>query len=77
MKYRKLLSLSLESEPRMLPESQASLFYSLGKLDLLASDEKGALNDFRNAIVKSRAIVEAKARVDAKTNEFLIEKGLL
>ncbi|MGA2834203.1 MAG: hypothetical protein ABSE55_14130 [Terracidiphilus sp.] len=77
MKYRKLISLTLGSEPTMLPESQASLFYSLGKLDLLASDGEGALSDFRNATLKSRAIVEAKAKMDAKTHEFLIDKGLL
>ena len=77
MKYRKLISLTLGSVPGMLPESQASLFYSLGKLDLLTSDEKSALSDFRNAIVKSRTIVESKAKIDTKINEFLIDKGLL
>ncbi len=77
MKYRKLISITLGSEPNMLPESQASLFYSLGKLDLLASDEKSALSDFRNAIAKSRAIVDAKAKMDTKTHEFLVDKGLL
>ncbi|HME59304.1 MAG TPA: hypothetical protein VKF63_13255, partial [Terracidiphilus sp.] len=77
MKYRKLISLTLGSVPGMLPESQASLYYSLGKLDLLISDEKSALSDFRNAVVKSRTIVETKAKMDTKTHEFLINNGLL
>jgi hypothetical protein len=76
-KYRKLLSLTLGTAPGMMPESQANLFYSLGKLDLLLSDSDRAIDDFKNAIAKSRSIVEAKARNDVKTHKFLVEHGLL
>jgi hypothetical protein len=76
-KYRRLLSLTLGTAPEMAPESQANLFYSLGKLDLLVSDEKSALSDFQNAIAKSRPIIEAQAKADTKTHKYLIERGLL
>jgi hypothetical protein len=61
----------------MAPESQANLYYSLGKLDLLLSDNNSAIDDFRYAISKSRLIVEVQAKADAKTHEYLVEKGLL
>jgi hypothetical protein len=76
-KYRRLLSLTLGTAPEMASESQANLFYSLGKLDLLLSDEKSALADFQNAVAKSRPIVEAQAKADTKIHKYLIERGLL
>jgi hypothetical protein len=76
-KYRRLLSVTLRNGQGMAPESQANLFYSLGKLDLLLSDESSAVSDFRNAVAKSRPIVESQAKVDIKTHKFLIDKGLL
>jgi hypothetical protein len=76
-KYRRLLSLTLATGPGMAPESQANLFYSLGKLDLLLSDQKSALSDFRNAIGKSRSIVEAQFKADTRTRNYLVEHGLL
>ena len=76
-KYRRLLSVTLGTGPGIAPESQANLFYSLGRLDLLLSDENRAISDFRNAITKSRAIVETQAKADMKIHKFLIEKGLL
>jgi hypothetical protein len=76
-KYRKLLSLTLGNVRDMAPESQANLFYSLGKLDLLISDDSDALSDFRNAVMKSKTIVETQGRLDAKTYKYLIDHGLL
>jgi hypothetical protein len=76
-KYRRLLSVTLETEPKMSPESAANLYYSLGRLDILLSDEKGALKDFRSAITKSRTIVELQTKGDAATHQYLVERGLL
>lgn len=76
-KYRKLLSLTLGNAKEMAPESQANLYYSLGKLDLLISDDKSALSDFQNAIVKSKTTVEEQAKADTKTHKYLIDHGLL
>ena len=76
-KYRRLLSLTLEMEPNMATESQANLFYSLGRLDLLLADEKSATDDFRNATTKSKAVVEIKAKADQQTRDYLVAKGIL
>jgi hypothetical protein len=76
-RHRRLLSITLETAPDMTPESQANLFYSLGKLDLLLSDENSAVSDFRNAIAKSHSIVETQAKGDTNTHKYLIERGLL
>lgn len=76
-KYRKLLSLTLGTEKAMAPESQANLYYSLGKLDLLISDQNSALKDFKEAIVLSKSIVEDQAKADTKTHAYLVARGLL
>lgn len=76
-KYHRLLSLTLGSAKGMAPESEANLYYSLGRLDLLIADDTSALSDFRNAILKSRPIVEAQTKADAKTRKYLIDRGLL
>lgn len=76
-KYRKLLSMTLSSDTEMAPESQANLFYCLGKIDLLLSDEISAVGDFRNAIEKSKSIVEMRIKTDPTTHKFLIVKNLL
>jgi len=76
-KYRRLISLTLGTVKDMAPESQANLFYSMGKLDLLLSDKERAASDFKSAIAKSREIVEAQAKADTKTHKYLIDSGLL
>lgn len=76
-KYRKLISLTLGADSSIAPESQADMFYSLGKLDLLLSDDKSAVSDFQNAVKKSRTTVEAHAKADAKTKKYLTDHGLL
>jgi hypothetical protein len=77
-KYRLLLTLTIQNAPRtLLSESRANLFYSRGKLDLLLSDEKGALDDFRVAITDNRATVERQAGGDPGTRSFLNAHGLL
>ena len=76
-KYRRLLSMTLSSATEMEPESQANLFYCLEKIDLLLNDEVSSISDFRNAIVKSKSIVEMRVKNDPLTHKFLIFKGLL
>jgi hypothetical protein len=76
-KYRRFLSLTLGTATAMAPESQANLLYSLGKIDILLSDENSASNDFKSSIAKSRSTVEFRLRSDPKTREFLIKKGLM
>jgi hypothetical protein len=76
-KYRRLLSLTLETGPSIASESQANLYYSLGRLDLLISDETSALSDFKSAIEKNKSTVESQAKADTKTRKYLIDHGLL
>jgi hypothetical protein len=76
-KYRKYLSLTLRNGDGMLPESQANLFYTLGRLDLLLSDENSATNDLKAAIAKSRPTVERRLKSDPQTREFLARKGII
>jgi hypothetical protein len=75
-RYRRMLSITLSTAPEMEPESQANLFYCLGEIDLLLSDEKSAVSDFQNAIAKSKSTVEMRIGTDPRTREFLIKKGL-
>ncbi len=76
-KYRRFISLTLGNAVGMAPESQASLFYSLGRIDLLLSDEKSAIADFKVSISKSRSIVEVRLNSDSGVREFLTQKGLI
>ena len=76
-KYRKLISFTLASEPNMAVESQANLLYSLGRIDILLSDDGNAVSDFQNAISKSKSTVESRAKGDVQTHKFLIDRGLL
>jgi len=75
-KYRRFLSLTLGTATRMAPESQANLFYSLGKIDLMLSDENSAIKDFKFGIAKSRPTIESRLKSDPRTREFLIKMGL-
>jgi hypothetical protein len=75
-KYRKFLSLTLRNGDDMLPESQANLFYALGRIDLLLSDENGAANDLKVAITKSHPTVELRLKSDPQTREFLARKAI-
>jgi hypothetical protein len=71
-KYRRMLSVALETAPYMQRASRANLYYSRGKIDLLLSDKDGAIQDFREAVARSRSTVDAKARIDSKVREFLV-----
>jgi hypothetical protein len=75
-KYRRLISLTLRSAEGIVPESQASLYYCRGKLDLLLSDDNAALDDFRRAISMSKSTVEARAKIDESIQKYLVEHGL-
>ena len=70
-KYRQFISMTLATAPAMASESQANLFYCLGKLDLLRSDEKSAVADFKTSIAKSKFTVEARLKSDRKIQDFL------
>jgi len=76
-KYRRFITITLATAPAMAPESQANLFYCLGKLDLLRSDEKSALADFKAGITKSKSTVEARLRSDPTTRDFLLKQNLM
>lgn len=76
-KYRHFISVTLATAPAMAPESQAHLFYCLGKLDLLSSDETSAVADFKMGIAKSRSTVEARLRSDPKLRDFLLRQNLM
>jgi hypothetical protein len=70
-KYRKLLSITLDAAPRMLSESRANLFYSLGKIDILLGDKDAAIREFGEAVREKKSIVDEKSRVDPAVHEFL------
>ena len=70
-KYRRLLSVILESDSRMMSASRANLYYSRGKIDLLLADNNRALQDFREAIARSKSTVDAKSKVEPKIREFV------
>lgn len=76
-KYRRFISTTLSAAPDMAPPSQANLFYCLGKLDLLRSDEKDAVADFKSAIAKSKSTLEDRLRFDPKTEDFLVKHSLI
>lgn len=61
----------------MEPESQANLLYCLGKIDILLADSASAIGDFRNAIAKSKSIVDMRAKTDPNTQRYLNDNGLL
>jgi hypothetical protein len=76
-KYRHLISLVLDTAPSMMmSQSRASLYYSLGKIDLLLDDRNGAIQDFRHAIDSSKSTVNARSKVDLKVRDFLVANGL-
>lgn len=75
-KYRRFLLLVVESAPRMMNQSWANLYYSLGKIDLLLGDNSGATRDFRQALVHSRSTVDAKSKIDRDVRDFLAANGL-
>lgn len=76
-KYRKLLSVALEIAPSgMLSSSRASLYYSLGKIDLLLADSHSAILDFQRARDASKSTVNARVKVDPKVREFLSANGI-
>jgi hypothetical protein len=60
----------------MMSQSRASLYYSLGKIDLLLDDRNGAIQDFRHAIDSSKSTVNARSKVDLKVRDFLVANGL-
>lgn len=76
-KYRKFLSLTLRNGNGMVPESQANLFYALGRIDIQLSDENSAISDLKAAIAKSKSTVEMRLASDPQTRGFLIRKGLI
>ncbi len=76
-KYRRFISIALSSDRSIADESQANLFYCLGKLDLLRSDERTAIVDFKTSIAKSKSIIEARTRSDPQTRNFLLKQNLL
>jgi hypothetical protein len=75
-KYRRMIAVALETAPRMMPQSRASLHYSLGKIDLLLSDNNDAIQDFRQALDDSKGTVDARVKVDPIVREFLAANGL-
>lgn len=76
-RYRKFISLALGTEPSMANESQANLFYCLGKLDLLRPDEQSAISDFKTGISKSKSTIQSRAKSDPQIQNFLIKQNLL
>jgi hypothetical protein len=76
-RYRRFISLALGPDHSIADESQANLFYCLGKLDLLRSDERSAIADFKTSIAKSKSIIQSRAKSDPQTQDFLIKQSLL
>ena len=76
-KYRRMIAAALEiAAPKMMKQSRASLYYSLGKIDLLLSDRNAAIRDFRQAVDDSKVTVDARIKVDPMVREFLAANGL-
>lgn len=76
-KYRRMIAVALEiAAPKMMKQSRASLYYSLGKIDLLLSDKNDAIRDFRQAVDDSKATVDARIKVDSMVREFLTANAL-
>jgi hypothetical protein len=76
-KYRRMLRLTLQADSAIVSESQANLFYCLGRLDLLLQDQNEAVLDFRSGIAKDRALVTTRAKQDQTVEGFLVGHGLL
>jgi len=75
-KYRKFLSIVLQSASGMLGRSQANLYYCRGKLDLLVKDNPGAKQDFQQAIDHSGSLVNTRIAFDPTIRDFLNGNGL-
>lgn len=69
-KYRRLLSVTLDTAPAMVSSSRAALYYSRGKIDLLLADKDGAIRDFRDAIARSKSTISRRILVDSWIGEF-------
>lgn len=76
-KYRRFISITLSAAPGMLPQSQANLYYCLGELDMMRSDEKSAVIDFKTGIAKSKSTIEANLRYAPKTRAFIQKHNLM
>jgi hypothetical protein len=75
-KYRRLLSVALEAAPGMAWQSRASMYYSLGKIDLLLADKDRAVRDFRQAMDHSKSTVNTRIKVDPNIREFLAANNI-
>jgi tetratricopeptide (TPR) repeat protein len=75
-KYRRLLSVTLESPASMVTMSRANLYYSMGKIDLLLGDKDKAVRDFREAINQNKSMIAEKSKQDPIVHEFLVSNAV-
>lgn len=76
-KYRQFISFTLSSAPGMLPQSEANLYYCLGQLDMMRSDEKSAVVDFKKGIEESTSTILANLQYSPKTRAFIQKHNLM